>query len=222
MKKIIATILILLVSSPVWAGSGTVNYNSSGSSPFRTTTDGSSKNLGNVTIWDFTAGANGAAVDTNNSLHVDAPTSSQLHSDLIAPVPAQIATPPNMIGAISFDVCSYNLKQNFSISTAVGNTQIVGGVGGKKVYICSILMFASGGASVSIIEGTGAACTTSNEASVIGSTTAANGLPIPANGGLTYGNGAGTVGVTATAANGICILQSGTTPLSGNITYVQQ
>ena len=52
--------------------------------------------------------------------------------------------------------------------------------------------------------------------------TAANGLSLAANAGWTFGNGSGTVASTATAANYLCIFQSGTAQLAGNITYVQQ
>lgn len=121
------------------------------------------------------------------------------------------------------DPCSASTaKTNFALASAAGNVQVVGGVAAKKVYICSISLVAAATAVVNFIEGTGAACTTANEAAVIGSTTAASGMSLAANGGFTLGNGAGTVAVTATAANGICILQSGTTALAGNVTYVQQ
>ena len=52
--------------------------------------------------------------------------------------------------------------------------------------------------------------------------TAANGIPLAVNGGLTLGNGGGTVAATATNADYLCIFQSGTTLISGNLTYVQQ
>lgn len=66
MRKFIVTALCCLLSSAAWAGSSTVNYSSTGSSPFRTTTDGSSNNLTNVTIWDSAAGANGLSIDASN------------------------------------------------------------------------------------------------------------------------------------------------------------
>jgi hypothetical protein len=52
--------------------------------------------------------------------------------------------------------------------------------------------------------------------------TAANGISLAANGGLTLGNGGGTVAQTATNANYLCLFQSGTTQMAGNLTYVQQ
>jgi hypothetical protein len=148
---------------------------------------------------------------------------NQLHTDLTAPIAACGASPcTTIIGTVSNDPCATQLKTNFAIATSSGNVQIVGGVSAKKVYLCSLSLIAAATAVVNIIEGTGAACTTANEAAVIGSTTAASGMSLAANGGLTLGNGGGTVGVTGTAANGLCLLQSGTTALAGNATYVQQ
>lgn len=65
MRKLLIAALCCSVSWAAWAGSGTVNYTSSGTSPFRTTTDGSSNNIGQQTIWDATAGANGLSIDSS-------------------------------------------------------------------------------------------------------------------------------------------------------------
>jgi len=53
------------------AGSGTVNYNSSGSSPFQTTTTGGGNNLGSFTLWDYLAGANGLTIDASHSAYTN-------------------------------------------------------------------------------------------------------------------------------------------------------
>jgi hypothetical protein len=71
MKKSIAVLLASLAASPAWAGSATVNYNSTGASPFATTTDGGGNNYSRQTIWDYSAAANGAAVDVSHGLLVD-------------------------------------------------------------------------------------------------------------------------------------------------------
>lgn len=152
---------------------------------------------------------------------IDTTSSGNLINAIKGPVPAGGNTIGN-VNVLSADPCLGAAKTNFALASAAGNTQVVAGSAAKKVYICSISIIAAATAVVNFIEGTGSACTTANEAAVIGSTTAANGMSLAANGGLTLGNGAGTVAVTATAANGICILQSGTTALAGNVTYVQQ
>lgn len=120
------------------------------------------------------------------------------------------------------DPCIGQKKTNFAVSTASGNLQIAAGVASQRVYVCSIALIGATAWVGNLIEGTGAACITSAEAAVIGSTTAANGMSFAANGGMTYGNGGNTVASVAAAANGLCLLQSGTAQVSGNITFVQQ
>lgn len=66
MKRLIAILLSCVVASPAWAGTATLNYSPSGSSPMRQTTDGSSNNLPNVTVWDYSAGANGWSIDSSH------------------------------------------------------------------------------------------------------------------------------------------------------------
>lgn len=120
------------------------------------------------------------------------------------------------------DPCFASAKKNVPIATSSGNVQLVAPSGSTKVYICSFKVVAAAAAVINVIEGTGGACTTSAEAAIWGSTTAASGESLAANGGETYGAGIGSVGQTATAGNGVCLLQSGTTALAGNLTYVQQ
>lgn len=128
----------------------------------------------------------------------------------------------NVVGFTSNDPCTQATKQNFPISQAT-TTQIIAGTSAKKTYICSIsIIGGTGGETFNIVEGTGTLCAT-GIAAVLGSTTTANGLAIPANGGLTFGNGGASVAVAGNAnADNVCITQVGTTRLAGNITYVQQ
>lgn len=123
------------------------------------------------------------------------------------------------------DPCMFQAKTNVAISTASGTAALVTGVSAKKIYIRSLALIAPSAVSVSLAEGSSATCGTSNQAAVIGvatNGTAANGMPLAANGGLTLGNGGGTVASTATNANYLCLFQSGTAQIAGNMTYVQQ
>lgn len=128
--------------------------------------------------------------------------------------------------AANADPCSAaSVKINVPISTATGTVALVAGVSAKKIYVCSFSIITTTAISVSLSEGSGTTCGTSSQAGVIGvgtNGTAANGLPLAANGGLTLGNGGGTVAATATAANYLCLFQSGTAQIAGNLTYVQQ
>ncbi len=74
---------------------------------------------------------------------------------------------------------------------------------------------------VSITEGTGTVCGTS-EAALIGSTTDANGMSFAANGGEAMVGGASTVVAGITAAQDVCLNVSGTNRVSGFITWVQR
>lgn len=71
MKIVHVTLAALLAAgASALAGSSTVNYNSTGSSPFATTTDASLNNYSRQTIWDYSAAANGAGVGTDHGLLV--------------------------------------------------------------------------------------------------------------------------------------------------------
>lgn len=123
------------------------------------------------------------------------------------------------------DPCTFQTKTSTPISTAAGTFPVVQGVASERIYICAMTLVASPLTSVSLAEGSSANCGTSNQAGVMGvgtNGTAANGMPIPTGGILPLGSGAGTLASTATAANYLCLFQSGTSRLSGNLTFVQQ
>ena len=63
--------LLCFLAPPALAGTTTLNYSPSGASPMRQTTDGSSNNLPNFTIWDYSAGANGLAIGSDHNLTCD-------------------------------------------------------------------------------------------------------------------------------------------------------
>ena len=131
----------------------------------------------------------------------------------------------SFLNATAGDPCMFQAKTNVAISTASGTVALVTGVSAKKIYVCSLSLVTSGAIAVSLAEGSSSTCGTSNQAAVLGvatNGTAANGISLAANGGLTLGNGGGTVAQTATAANYLCLFQSGTTQMAGNLTYVQQ
>lgn len=122
----------------------------------------------------------------------------------------------NKYPAPSFDPCSGPNKANVPISVTA-NAKLVSS-NGPRIRICSIFLLSTSAETFSLVEGSGSTCGTGT-AGVIGSTTAANGPALPANGGLTLGNGAGSVAMQAVAGNDICILISGSTLIAGNLTY---
>ena len=68
MRKLPLLFVFFLAISPVLAGTATLNYAPSGSSPLRQTTDGSTNNLPNMTIWDSSAGAYGLVIDSSGRI----------------------------------------------------------------------------------------------------------------------------------------------------------
>ena len=123
------------------------------------------------------------------------------------------------------DPCENATKTNSPFSSASGTFAIVTGVSAKKIYVCSITAVVPSAVAFSLAEGSSATCGTSAQAAVMGvatSGTASQGMSFAANGGLALGNGSSTVASTATNANYLCIFQSGTAQIAGNVSYVQQ
>ena len=120
------------------------------------------------------------------------------------------------------DPCSTQTKLMTPIAAQGGLVSVlVPGVSSKKVYVCSVSLIAPIAQQFSFIEGASSSCVGS-QAAVLGGTTALSGLSVPANGGLTLGNGGASVAQTATAANYLCLTTSLTPTVAGNLSYVQQ
>lgn len=119
------------------------------------------------------------------------------------------------------DPCMFQAKSSAPFSSSSGSFQVVAPSGTTKIYVCATHYVVASAVNVSWIEGTGTACATGAAADV-GSTTAASGMPIAANGGETLGSGQGSVFHTATGGDALCVLQSGTALIAGSISYVQQ
>ncbi len=75
--------------------------------------------------------------------------------------------------------------------------------------------------NVAIVEGTGTTCGTAT-AGMSGGATAATGWVLAANESVHIGSSTGSVMATATAGDDVCILVSGSTQVSGTLTYVQK
>jgi hypothetical protein len=167
--------------------------------------------IGNVRIDQTTPGTtNGVSVTNANSNGQAAMSASS---------PVVLAN--NQTAA---DPCMFAAKTNVPISmTGTTTIKLVSLASSQKIYICSLHLIASAATIWSIADGTKASteCDTAAEA-VIGATTATHGLSLAANGGETQGSGAGTIALTNTAAHDLCLFQSGSGDLSGNITYVQR
>jgi hypothetical protein len=115
------------------------------------------------------------------------------------------------------DPCTFR-KSDVAISQT-GTTLLVAGTGGAYIFVCYARVVAGAAEIPSFVEGTGATCGT-NTVAVSGSTTAANGESYAANGGFSGGSGNGTIMSTKVAGDSLCLQQSGSNRLSGNITFV--
>ena len=143
---------------------------------------------------------------------------------ILAAVQGSIPAGTAYIGHTSLDPCAYAVKTTYPVLiTGTTTVKIVGEVAAQQVYICSVALIASAATVMSIADGTKTSteCDTAAHA-IFGQTTATHGMSLAANGGFTVSGGNGTVGSTATAAHDVCIFQSGSGDISGNITVVQQ
>jgi hypothetical protein len=117
------------------------------------------------------------------------------------------------------DPCGGAGKGNVAISQTA-TSRLIQGMPGKQIYVCSARVVAGAAEIVNFTEGTGSTCGTNTRA-VSGSTTAANGESYAANGGFSSGAGVAIM-VTTIPGNDLCLLQSGSNRLAGNLTYVFQ
>ncbi|HEY6249133.1 MAG TPA: hypothetical protein VI685_04185, partial [Candidatus Angelobacter sp.] len=124
--------------------------------------------------------------------------------------------------AVVADPCQANAKVFVSVNQTA-NTRLVTGTAAKKIFPCSINLVTATAQNVALVEGTGTTCGTGTAGvQGFGGATAATGWNLAANGGLTYGNGASALGAEGTAADDLCLFQSGTGQVSGGLSYVVQ
>lgn len=124
------------------------------------------------------------------------------------------------------DPCTFQAKSFGHFSSTTSGGSIITLASGKKAYICSISIVASAAANVSLIEGTGSSvCTGGTVAAVWGNTgtTAANGYPFAANGGLTIAGG-GTLAQNGTVSQNVCLLFNTTNSpqVVADVSFIQQ
>lgn len=147
-------------------------------------------------------------------------TNTNANGQAVAAASSPVVLPAAQVTA---DPCALGNKTNLPISqSGTSSVQLVALSGSTVIYVCSLSLIAAGATTVVLTTGTGSACVTGN-AAVIGDTTAniANGLSLAANGGLTLGNGSGTIAKGA-ASSELCMTLGTNVRMSGNLTYVQQ
>ncbi len=139
-------------------------------------------------------------------------------SNISQPIPVNTA----QVGGSNLvaDPCQQQARSTANINLTAGG-QIITGTASKQTYICSAFLVTATAQNIALVEGTGTVCAT-GIAGMAGGTTAATGQNWAANGGFFGGNGRAWIFKTATAADNVCLLLSGSGQTSGSVTYVQQ
>ncbi len=150
--------------------------------------------------------------DGTNAVAVKAGSTSVSASDAVLAV----GLSPNNLGCAGASIANTKI----AVVNQTANTQIITGVSSQQTYICAINIVVGAADNVALVEGTGTTCGTGT-AGMAGGSTAATGWNFAANGGLTVGSGRGIVAKTATAADNVCLLVSGSAQVSGTVVYAQ-
>ncbi len=119
---------------------------------------------------------------------------------------------PNLTGAIFCD--------NWTNINQIAGAQLITGVASKQTYICNLFLYSATAQNVALVEGTGVVCATGT-AGLLGGATAATGQNLAANQGFVLPASTVPWRKTATAADNVCLLQSGTGQVSGVIAWAQ-
>ncbi len=119
---------------------------------------------------------------------------------------------PNLTGAIFCD--------NWTNINQIAGAQLITGVASKQTYICNLFLYSATAQNVALVEGTGVVCATGT-AGLIGGATAATGQNLAANQGFVLPASTVPWRKTATAADNVCLLQSGVGQVSGVIVWAQ-
>lgn len=181
-------------------------------------------NMGTVTADPFGANADAASATGSMSakLRFIAGTGIPVTGTVTVASHAVTNAGTFAVQAALADPCAAATKAyvSFSISTAT-TTQLIAASASNFNYICSISVGPVQAAdNIALIEDDTSACA-SPTAGMAGGTTAASGWNIAANGGLTFGNGLGTIYKTAATNRYTCLITSAATQASGAISYVQ-
>jgi hypothetical protein len=166
---------------------------------------------------------------SSNPVRID-PVGTTTQPVSLASLPA-LPSGSNTIGSVKVtdgtntvvvDPCKGQTKSFISINQTA-NTQLASGTVSKKIYICSIHVVVAAATNVALVEGTGSVCATSTAGvSGFGGATAATGWNFTANGGIALGNGDSSLGAEGTAADNLCVYNSGSGQVSGGVSYVVQ
>ena len=112
--------------------------------------------------------------------------------------------------------CAPGLQSSASVPinvAAATTTQLIALVANKQIFVTSYDFMANGTQSVTLKYGTGSSCGT-------GTTSLTGPYPVIAQAGISKGNGTGAV-LFVPPGNALCITTSGSSQVSGSVSYVQ-
>ncbi len=169
------------------------------------------------TVTTLTTITNDVSIDDGgNLITVDGTVTANLSATDNAVLDAAVV----QLDKLVTDPCASLAPQPFAFDiTGTTTTEIINESASNKVYICSFLIVTNDANTFALVEDATDACA-NPDAGVVGGTDAASGIHLAEHGGLTFGNGAGTVLQTASVAMNVCIIASATTQLTGGGTYV--
>lgn len=107
-----------------------------------------------------------------------------------------------------------------AISTNATGTVLVSGTASNYTFICGYTLVADAAVDVSLTSGTGSTCGTGTTA-LLGSTTAANGLALAANGGITNASTGTRHNWTEATGDDLCLLLSSAVRVTGTILWAK-
>jgi hypothetical protein len=142
------------------------------------------------------------------------------------PLPTGAAT--SALQQQNSDPCAVGAKSFAPFSITASGASVITASGSTSTYVCGIAVGASTATSFSLVSGTGSSvCTGGTPAPVFGNSgeTAANGFPIAGTtgGGLTFGNGAGTIAKSGASQNTCIVIVTTNSPtVAGQIAFIQQ
>lgn len=135
---------------------------------------------------------------------------------LLYSIPAYAQGPMKLCFTTNGNNCVPGVQSAASAAISVAaatTTQIVALADGKRLYVTSFDMMSAGTLNATLVYGTGTNCGT-------GTTSLTGAYPLIAQAGISKGNGTGSV-LIIPASNALCITTSGTSQLSGSVSYVQ-
>lgn len=109
---------------------------------------------------------------------------------------------------------------NWTKISQTAGAQLITGAATKQTYVCNLFIYSATAQNVALVEGTGTVCAT-GIAGMMGGSTAATGQNLAANQGFVLPASTVPWAKTVTAADNVCLLQSGTGQISGVIVWTQ-